>query len=84
MPAELRAGIALFGLLPLPLTGHASNWAYHDLSMVLMELHVVTASAWAGALGAVLVVPGPAARTAGHGDAPLLPVGDLVRADRRA
>ena len=34
VPAELRAGIALFGLLPLPLTGHASNWAYHDLSMV--------------------------------------------------
>lgn len=55
VPAELRAGIALFGLLPLPLTGHASNWAYHDLSMVAMELHVVTASAWAGALGAVIV-----------------------------
>ena len=55
VPAELRAGIALFGLLPLPLTGHASNWAYHDLSMVVMELHVVTASAWAGALGAVIV-----------------------------
>ena len=55
VPAELRAGIALFGLLPLPLTGHASNWAYHDLSMVVMELHVVTASAWAGTLGAVVV-----------------------------
>lgn len=55
VPAELRAGIALFGLLPLPLTGHASKWAYHDLSMVLMELHVVTASAWAGALGAVIL-----------------------------
>ncbi|HEY4991334.1 MAG TPA: CopD family protein, partial [Nakamurella sp.] len=55
VPAELRAGIALFGLLPLPLTGHASNWAYHDLSMVAMELHVVTATAWAGALGAVIV-----------------------------
>ena len=55
VPAELRAGVALFGLLPLPLTGHASNWAYHDLSMVRMELPVVTASAWAGALGAVIV-----------------------------
>ena len=55
VPAELRAGIALFGLLPLPLTGHASNWAYHDLSMALMELHVVTACAWAGGLGAVIV-----------------------------
>lgn len=55
VPAELRVGIALFGLLPLPLTGHAVNWAYHDLSMVSMELHVVTASAWAGGLGAVII-----------------------------
>ena len=55
VPAELRAGVALFGLLPLPLTGHATNWAYHDLSMVSMELHVVAASAWAGGLGAVVV-----------------------------
>lgn len=55
VPAELRAGVALFGLLPLPLTGHASNWTYHDLSMISMELHVVAASAWAGGLGAVVV-----------------------------
>ncbi|GAA1995059.1 CopD family protein [Nakamurella flavida] len=55
VPAELRAGVALFGLLPLPLTGHATNWDYHDLSMVSMELHVVAASAWAGGLGAVVV-----------------------------
>lgn len=55
VPAELRAGVALFGLLPLPLTGHASNWYYHDLSMISMELHVVGASAWAGGLGAVVV-----------------------------
>lgn len=56
VPAELRAGVGLFGLLPLPLTGHASNWYYHDLSMVLMELHVVAATAWAGGLGAVVLV----------------------------
>lgn len=55
VPAELRAGVALFGLLPLPLTGHASNWRYHDLSMILMELHVVTAVAWTGGLAAVIV-----------------------------
>jgi putative copper resistance protein D len=55
VPAELRVGIALFGLLPLPLTGHASNWYYHDLSMVSMELHVTGSAAWAGGL-AVLVV----------------------------
>jgi putative copper resistance protein D len=55
VPAELRVGVALFGLLPLPLTGHASNWYYHDLSMISMELHVVAASAWAGGLAAVIV-----------------------------
>ena len=55
VPAELRIGIALFGLLPLPLTGHAANWYYHDLSMVSMELHVVAATAWAGGLAALVI-----------------------------
>ncbi|SDO80993.1 putative copper resistance protein D [Nakamurella panacisegetis] len=55
VPAELRVGIALFGLLPLPLTGHAANWYYHDLSMVSMELHVVAATAWAGGLAALVI-----------------------------
>lgn len=56
VPAELRAGVALFGLLPLPLTGHASNWYYHDLSMVSMELHVTGSAAWAGGLAVLVVV----------------------------
>ncbi len=55
VPAELRVGVALFGLLPLPLTGHASNWYWHDLAMVSMELHVVAATAWAGGLAAVVI-----------------------------
>ncbi len=55
VPAELRVGVALFGLLPLPLTGHASDWNYHDLSMLSMELHVVAATAWAGGLAAVVI-----------------------------
>jgi putative copper resistance protein D len=55
VPAELRIGVALFGLLPLPLTGHAADWDYHDLSMLSMELHVVAATAWAGGLAAVVV-----------------------------
>ena len=55
VPAELRVGVALFGLLPLPLTGHAADWRYHDLSMVSMELHVVAATAWAGGLAAIVV-----------------------------
>lgn len=56
VPAELRAGLAAFGLLPLPLTGHASNWLYHDLSMVAMELHVAGSAAWAGGLIVLVVV----------------------------
>ena len=55
VPAELRVGVALFGLLPLPLTGHAADWSYHDLSMLSMELHVVAATTWAGGLAAVVV-----------------------------
>lgn len=55
VPAELRIGVALFGLLPLPLTGHAADWSYHDLSMLSMELHVVSATAWAGGLAAVVI-----------------------------
>lgn len=56
VPAELRVGVGLFGLLPLPLTGHASNWYYHDLSMVSMELHVTGSTAWAGGLIVLVVV----------------------------
>jgi len=55
VPAELRAGIVLFGLLPLPLTGHASNWYWHDIAMISMELHVVAATAWAGGLAATMI-----------------------------
>ncbi len=55
VPAELRVGVALFGLLPLPLTGHAADWSFHDLAMISMELHVVAASAWAGGLTAVVL-----------------------------
>ncbi|GII83604.1 copper resistance protein CopD [Sphaerisporangium siamense] len=50
VPAELRVAVALFGLLPLPVSGHASNWYWHDLSMVSMELHVAGAALWTGGL----------------------------------
>ncbi len=56
MPAELRAAVALFALLPLPVTGHATNWRWHDITMVSMELHVLAAAAWAGGLGAVVTL----------------------------
>ncbi|MEO3812699.1 CopD family protein [Sphaerisporangium sp. B11E5] len=56
VPAELRVLVAGFGLLPLPVSGHASNWYWHDLSMVSMELHVIGASAWTGGLLALAVL----------------------------
>ncbi|KAA9166761.1 copper resistance protein CopD [Amycolatopsis acidicola] len=56
VPAEVRVGLALFALLPLPVTGHASNWNYHDYTMISMELHVMGAVAWTGGLGAMAVL----------------------------
>ncbi|GII62730.1 copper resistance protein CopD [Sphaerisporangium krabiense] len=56
VPAELRVAIALFGLLPLPVSGHASNWYWHDLSMVSMELHVAGAALWTGGLVTLAVL----------------------------
>ena len=56
VPAELRAAVALFALLPLPVTGHATNWRWQDYAMISMELHVLGAAVWTGGLGAVAVV----------------------------
>ncbi|SEP53847.1 copper resistance D family protein [Amycolatopsis saalfeldensis] len=56
VPAEVRVGVGLFALLPLPVTGHASNWSYHDYTMISMELHVMSAVAWCGGLGAMTVL----------------------------
>lgn len=56
VPAELRAAVALFALLPLPVTGHATDWRWHDVTMVAMELHVMGAAAWTGGLGAMVVL----------------------------
>ena len=56
VPAELRAAVALFALLPLPVTGHATGWQWHDVTMISMELHVMAAAAWTGGLGAVIAL----------------------------
>ncbi|HJQ46039.1 MAG TPA: CopD family protein [Amycolatopsis sp.] len=56
VPAEVRVGLGLFALLPLPVTGHAANWSYHDYTMISMELHVMSAVAWMGGLGAMAVL----------------------------
>jgi copper resistance protein D len=55
VPAELRAAVALFALLPLPVTGHATDWRWQDYAMISMELHVLGAAVWTGGLGAVVV-----------------------------
>ncbi|MGW3470378.1 copper resistance D family protein [Saccharopolyspora sp. NPDC000995] len=59
VPAELRTIIALLGLLPMPLTGHATDWRYHDFSMISMELHVIGAAMWTGGLAALALFVAP-------------------------
>ncbi|WP_027942366.1 copper resistance D family protein [Amycolatopsis taiwanensis] len=56
VPAEVRAGLGLLTLLPLPVTGHAADSSYHDYTMVSIELHVMSAVAWTGGLGAMAVL----------------------------
>ncbi|MFC4005165.1 copper resistance D family protein [Prauserella oleivorans] len=53
VPAEVRVGLGLFALLPLPVTGHAGGFSLHDYTMISIELHVMSAVAWTGGLGAV-------------------------------
>ncbi|WP_327105457.1 copper resistance D family protein [Nonomuraea glycinis] len=55
VPAELRIIVALFGLLPIPVTGHAVNSVWHDPIMIMMEVHVMGAAAWTGGLVATVV-----------------------------
>lgn len=50
VPAELRVIVGLFGLLPIPVTGHAVNSIWHDPIMISMEVHVMGAAAWTGGL----------------------------------
>lgn len=56
VPAEVMAAVALLGLLPLPVTGHATNLRWRDFTMVSLELHVLGAVAWTGGLGAIVVL----------------------------
>ena len=61
VPAELRIVVALFGLLPIPVTGHAVDSAWHDPLMIVMETHVMGAAAWTGGLLATAVFVAPRA-----------------------
>ncbi|SDG35409.1 putative copper resistance protein D [Sinosporangium album] len=55
VPAEMRIVIALFGLLPIPVTGHAVDSVWHDPIMISMELHVLGAALWTGGLLATML-----------------------------
>jgi putative copper resistance protein D len=59
VPAELRIVFALFGLLPIPVTGHAVDSIWHDPIMISMELHVMGAAAWTGGLLATVLFLAP-------------------------
>ncbi|MFI6482116.1 copper resistance D family protein [Nonomuraea sp. NPDC050663] len=59
VPAELRIVVALFGLLPIPVTGHAVDSVWHDPLMISMELHVMGAAVWTGGLIAVMTFARP-------------------------
>ncbi|MEU3165767.1 CopD family protein [Streptosporangium sp. NPDC006930] len=56
VPAELRIVIALFGLLPIPVTGHAVDSLWHDPIMISMELHVMGSAAWTGGLLTIILL----------------------------
>ncbi|GAA3163758.1 CopD family protein [Planomonospora alba] len=55
VPAELRIVVAFFGLLPIPVTGHAVDSVWHDPIMISMELHVMGSAAWTGGLLMVML-----------------------------
>ncbi|MBG0830730.1 CopD family protein [Planomonospora sp. ID67723] len=56
VPAELRIVVAMFGLLPIPVTGHAVDSVWHDPIMISMELHVLGSAAWTGGLAAIALL----------------------------
>ncbi|MPZ00359.1 MAG: copper resistance protein CopD [Actinophytocola sp.] len=56
VPAEIRAGLGVFALLPLPATGHAAGWVGQDYAVVALELHVISAVVWLGGLAALAVL----------------------------
>lgn len=58
VPVELRITVALFALLPLSVTGHASfgDQNLRDVGLIGIELHVVAATCWLAGLLAVLLL----------------------------
>ncbi|MFI7680378.1 cytochrome c oxidase assembly protein [Actinophytocola sp. NPDC049390] len=62
-------GLAVFGVLPVPMTGHSSSGGNHDLASNSLVYHLVAASLWVGGLIALMMYArrfqrGPAMTTA--------------------
>ena len=53
---ELAVGASVLGVLPGPVTGHASSDVNHDYAVLAIALHVVAACVWVGGLVAVVLV----------------------------
>lgn len=52
-PLAIVLGIALVGLAPVSLTGHAASSGSHDLATISLLLHLVGATVWIGGLVAL-------------------------------
>jgi cytochrome c oxidase assembly factor CtaG/putative copper export protein len=48
-------GLAVFGVLPVPMTGHSSSGGQHDLASNSLVFHLVAASLWVGGLVALML-----------------------------
>lgn len=48
-------GLAVFGVLPVPMTGHSSSGGNHDLASNSLVFHLVAASLWVGGLVALMM-----------------------------
>jgi putative copper resistance protein D len=53
---ELAAVLAMLGLLPGPLTGHASSQHDHELAILSIAAHAGAAAVWVGGLGAAVTL----------------------------
>lgn len=48
-------GLSVFGVLPVPMTGHSSSGGNHDLASNSLVYHLVAASLWVGGLVALMM-----------------------------
>jgi putative copper resistance protein D len=48
-------GLGVFGVLPVPMTGHSSSGGNHDLASNSLVFHLVAASLWVGGLVALMM-----------------------------